>query len=113
MAKVDIWIGTFVYRFNYRGIRNDKAFLLNNGGSKLCDFYYTLETEEDREYQQVKARLDTYFHPKINIIHNFKQLVQDEPVDKFVTRLLVDASFTTLHERLVQKSTSDKLRRKE
>ena len=77
--------------------KRQKALLLHYGGSQLCDIFYTLETEEDVEYQQVKAKLDTYFEPKINITfetYSFRQLTQaeDEPIDKFVTRLREAAS---------------------
>ena len=40
-----------------------KALLLHYGGSQLYYIFYTVETEEDAEYQHVKAKLDTYFEP--------------------------------------------------
>ena len=104
--------------------KRQKALLLHYGGSQLCDIFYTLETEEDVEYEQVKAKLDTYFEPKINITfetYSFRQLTQaeDEPIDKFVTRLREAASRCQFHDtareikdQVVQKCTSDRLRRK-
>ena len=104
--------------------KRQKALLLHYGGSQLCDIFYTLETEEDIEYQQVKAKLDTYFEPKINITFetcSFRQLPQaeDEPIDTFVTRLREAASRCQFHDtareikdQVVQKCTSDRLRRK-
>ena len=72
-------------------------------GHSYVIFFYTLETEEDVEYQQVKAKLDTYFEPKINITFetcSFRQLtqVEDEPIDKFVTRHREAASRCQFHD---------------
>ena len=104
--------------------KRQKALLLHYGGSQLCDIYYTLATEEDTEYEHVKAKLDAYFEPKINITfetYNFRQLAQaeDEAIDKFVTRLRETASRCQFHDnareikdQVVQKCTSDRLRRK-
>ncbi|XP_028418120.1 uncharacterized protein K02A2.6-like [Dendronephthya gigantea] len=77
--------------------KRQKALLLHYGGSQLCDIYYTLESEEDEEYQHLKAKLNSYFEPKINITfetYNLRQLAQaeDESIDKFVTRLREAAS---------------------
>ncbi len=44
-----------------------KALLLYYGGAKLADIYYTLASEDDKEYQQVKGKLDAHFEPKVNL----------------------------------------------
>lgn len=46
--------------------KRQKALLLHYGGPHLCDIYYTLQDDEDTEYLHVKAKLDTYFEPKVN-----------------------------------------------
>ena len=101
-----------------------KALLLHYGGANLSDIYYTLASEEDKEYLQVKAKLDAHFEPKVNVTfetYNFRQLAQeqDEPIDKFVTRLRETADRCDFHDKdreikdqIVQKCFSERLRRK-
>ena len=101
-----------------------KALLLYYGGAKLADIYYTLASEDDKEYQQVKGKLDAHFEPKVNLTfetYNFRQLSQeeDESIDKFVTRLREVANrcdFQSIDreikDQIVQKCFSDRLRRK-
>ena len=101
-----------------------KALLLHYGGANLSDIYYTLASEDDKEYQQVKEKLEAHFEPKVNVTfetYNFRQLAQeqDESVDKFVTRLREAANRCDFHDKereikdqIVQKCFSDRLRRK-
>ena len=101
-----------------------KSLLLHYGGANLSDIYYTLASEDDKEYQQVKEKLEAHFEPKVNVTfetYNFQQLAQeqDESVDKFVTRLREAASRCDFHDKereikdqIVQKCFSDRLRRK-
>ena len=101
-----------------------KALLLHYGGTNLADIYYTIATEEDKEYRHVKAKLNAYFEPKINITfetYNFRQLTQEqeEPIDKFVTRLREADNRCAFHDvdreikdQIVKKCLSDRLRRK-
>ncbi len=68
--------------------------------------------------------MDAYFEPKVNLTfetYNFRQLTQaeDESTDKFVTRLREAASRCQFHDivreikdQVVQKCSSDRLRRK-
>ncbi len=66
-----------------------KALLLYYCGAKLADIYYTLASEDDKEYQQVKGKLDAHFEPILTLeTYNFRQLSQeeDESIDKFVTQ---------------------------
>ena len=101
-----------------------KALLLHYGGANLSDIYYTLASEDDKEYQQVKEKLEAHFEPKVNVTfetYNFRQLAQeqDESVDKFVTRLREAANRCDFHDKereikdqIVQKCFSDRVRRK-
>ena len=52
-----------------------KALLLHYGGANLADIYYTLASEDDKEYQQVKEKLQAHFEPKLNFTfetYNFR-----------------------------------------
>ena len=101
-----------------------KALLLHYGGANLADIYYTLASEDDKEYQQVKEKLQAHFEPKVNVTfetYNFRQLAQEpnESVDKFVTRLREAANRCDFHDKdreikdqIVQKCLSERLRRK-
>ena len=101
-----------------------KALLLHYGGIDLSDIYYTLESEEDVGFKQVKIKLDKYFEPKINVTYEtytFRQMAQaeDESIDKYVTCLREAASRCQFHDnsreikdQVVQKCKSDMLRRK-
>ena len=69
-----------------------KALLLHYGGANLSDINCTLASEDDKEYQQVKEKLEAHFKPKVNVTfetYNLRQLAQelDESINKFVTRL--------------------------
>ena len=44
-----------------------KALLLHYVGANLSDIYYTLASEDDKEYQQVKEKLEAHFEPKVNV----------------------------------------------
>lgn len=66
-----------------------KALFLHYGGANLADIYYTLASEDDKEYQQVKEKLQANFESNVNVsfeTYNFRQLAQehDESIDKFV-----------------------------
>ena len=50
-----------------KDIARQKALLLHYGGLGLSDIYFTLKAEEDKTYEQVKAKLNAYFEPKVNI----------------------------------------------
>ena len=101
-----------------------KAILLHYGGANLADIYYTLASEDDKEYQQVKEKLQAHFEPKVNVTfetYNFRQLAQEpnESVDKFVTRLREAANRCDFHDKdreikdqIVQKCLSERLWRK-
>ena len=72
--------------------KRQKALLLHYGGSDSSDIYYTLQSEDDIEFNHVKVKLDAYFEPKVDVTfetYTFRQLSQDEDesIDKFVTRL--------------------------
>ena len=94
---------------------------MHYGGANLSDIYYTLASE-DKEYQQVKEKLEAHFEPKVNVtFETFRQLAQeqDESVDKFVTRFREAANRCDFHDKgreiedqIVQKCSSDRLRRK-
>ena len=101
-----------------------KALLLHYGGADLSDICYTLASEDDKEYQQVKEKPDAHFEPKVNVTfetYNFRQLAQeqDKSIDKFVTRLREAAKRCDFHhkdreikDQIVQKCASDRLQRK-
>jgi hypothetical protein len=84
-------------------------------GHNSLIFTIHLRLKKIKEYQHVKAKLDTYFEPKINITfetYNFRQLAQNESIDKFVTRLPESASRCQFHDtaqeikdQVVQKCT--------
>ena len=44
-----------------------KALLLHYGSANLADIYHTLASEDDKEYQQVKEKLQVHFEPKVNV----------------------------------------------
>ena len=72
----------------------------------------------------MREKLDAHFEPKVNFTfetYNFRQLYQeqDEPIDKFVTRLCEAAGRCGFHDKdreikyqIVQKCCSECLRRK-
>ena len=37
------------------------------GGANLSDINYTLASEDDKECQQVKEKLEAHFEPKVNV----------------------------------------------
>ena len=54
---------------------------MHYGGANLSDIYYTLASEDDKEYQQVKEKLEAHFEPKVNVTfetYNFRQLAQEQ-----------------------------------
>ena len=100
-----------------------KALLLHYGGANLSDINYTLASEDDKEYQPVREKLDAHFEPKVNVTfetYNFRQLAQeqDESIDKFVTRPREAANRCVLNDKdrekkdqVVQRCLSERLRR--
>ena len=120
------WILRLENLFVALGIKDkvrQKALLLHYGSANLSDIYYTLASEDDKEYQ-VKEKLEAHFEPKVNVTfetYNFRQLAQeqDKSVDKFVTRLREAANRCDFHDKereikdqILQKCFSDRLRRK-
>ena len=101
-----------------------KALLLHYGGPKLTDIYNTLKSPSDKEYKDVKVKLDKHFEPRINVTYetySFRQLFQesDETIDRFVTRLRESAARCNFHDidreirdQIVMKGNSDRLRRR-
>ena len=101
-----------------------KALLLHYGGEQLSDIFATIAEEEDVTYKLARVKLDAYFEPKVNLTYetyNFRMLAQQEgeSIDKFVTRLRESAARCQFHDtsreikdQIVQKCTSERLRRK-
>ena len=121
------WVLRLAYLFVALDIKDNArqiALPLHYGGANLCDIYYTHASEDDKEYQQVKEKLDAHFEPKVNLTfetYNFRQLAQEqgESIDKFVTRLREAADRCDFYnkdreikDQIVQKCFSERLRRK-
>ena len=81
---------------NIRQEARQKALLLHYGGKEFMILCETLLTEEDN-YEASKAKLNTYFEPKVNQTFEtycFRTMKQEEEetVDQFCTRLKVIAA---------------------